>query len=375
MRPRVLTLFPSAVGGGAERLVFEQMRFHDGDRYDYAAIALRKGKLHEAFAAFPCYSSMNAGVRFSPFVLRRLRRVIQARGIELLHTHLQEADFYGFWLKRLNPRLHWISTRHNTDAFRTRAFWRAINASISRRTERVIAVSDAVRDFVASHERIPPAKLVVVRNGIDLSRFAERPSRDEARATLALPSGDFVVGIVGRLSPQKGHRFLFEAAATLMAEIPNLRLLVVGEGQLKGRLQRLARALGIAARVSFVGFRPDMGTLYATMDLLAMPSLFEGLPLVLVEALVCERVAVGARAPGITDVIEDGKNGLLVKVGDVKELAAAIARVFRGDYDRQMPKRARQAAMAGYDVKAYLGRLEAIYLETCGQASLSSTDQ
>ena len=375
MRPRVLTLFPSAVGGGAERLVFEQMRFHDGGRYEYAAIALRKGKLHEPFAAFPCYSSMNAGLRFSPFVLRKLHRIIQARGIELLHTHLQEADFYGFWLKRLNPRLHWISTRHNTDAFRKRAFWRLVNASISHQTERVIAVSDAVRDFVAAHERIPLAKLVVVRNGIDLSRFADRPSRAEARASLALPEGDFVVGIVGRLSPQKGHHYLFEAAATLMTDIPNLRLLVVGEGQLKGRLQRLARTLGIAERVSFVGFRPDMGTLYATMDLLAMPSLFEGLPLVLVEALVCERVAVGARAPGITDVIEDGKNGLLVKVGDVNELAAAIARVFRGDTDPEMPKRARRAATAEYDIEAYLGRLEAIYLEACRQVRLPSTDQ
>jgi glycosyltransferase involved in cell wall biosynthesis len=374
MRPRVLTLFPSAVGGGAERLVFEQMRFH-GDRYDYAAVALRKGKLHPQFAAFPCYSSMNAGIRFSPIVLRKLHRLIQSRGIELLHTHLQEADFYGFWLKKLNPRLHWVSTRHNTDAFRKMAFWRAVNTSISHRTERVIAVSDAVRDFVASLEHIPPAKLVVVRNGIDLSRFAQRPSRAEARASLKLPAADFVVGIVGRLSPQKGHHFLFQAAATLVGEIPNLRLLVVGEGQLKGRLQRLARTLGIAERVSFVGFRPDMGTLYATMDLLAMPSLFEGLPLVLVEALVCEKVAIGARAPGITDVIEDGKNGLLVKVGDVAELAAAIGRVFRGEYDRDMPRRAREAAIAEYDIKAYLGRLEAIYLEQCGQVSLAANDQ
>jgi glycosyltransferase involved in cell wall biosynthesis len=375
MRPRVLTLFPSAVGGGAERLVFEQMRFHDGARYDYAAIALRQGKLHPQFAAFPCYSTMSAGVKLSPFVLRKLHRIVQSRGIELLHTHLQEADFYGFWLKKLNPRLHWVSTRHNTDAFRTRAFWRAVNASISHRTERVIAVSEAVRDFVASHERIPMEKLVVVRNGIDLSRFADRPAGDQARASLNLPAGDFVVGIVGRLSPQKGHHFLFEAAAKLAAQIPNLRLLVVGEGQLKGRLQRLARALGITERVSFVGFRPDMGTLYAAMDLLAMPSLFEGLPLVLVEALVCERVSVGARAPGITDVIEDGKNGLLVKVGDVDELAAAIARVFRGEYDRDMPRRARAAAMAEYDIKTYLGRLEAIYLEQCRQGTLRSSNE
>jgi glycosyltransferase involved in cell wall biosynthesis len=101
---------------------------------------------------------------------------------------------------------------------------------------------------------------------------------------------------------------------------------------------------------------------YAAMDLLAMPSLFEGLPLVLVEALVCERVAVGARTFGITDVIEDGKNGFLVEVGDVKGLAAAMVRVFRGEYDRDLPKRARAAAMAEYDIKTYLRRLETIYL-------------
>jgi glycosyltransferase involved in cell wall biosynthesis len=375
MRPRVLTLFPSAHGGGAERLVFEQIRYHDGSRYDYAAIALRKGKLHAQFAEFPCYSTMNAGVRLNPFVLRKLHRLIQSRQIDLIHTHLQEADFYGFWLKKLNPRLHWISSRQNTDAFRTRAFWRTLNATISRRMDRVIAASDAVRDFVAQHERVPLEKLVVVRNAIDLSRFDDRPSRDDARKQLNLPAGDFVVGIVGRLSPQKGHHFLFDAAATLTAEIPNLRLLVVGEGQLKGRLKRQAQALGIAERVSFVGFRPDMGVLYAAMDLLAMPSLFEGLPLVLVEALVCEKVAIGARAAGITDVIEDGKNGILVKVGDPQELAAAIGRVFRGEYDPEMPKRARKAAIAEYDIKSFLGRFEAIYLEQCGQGTLRSTSE
>ena len=75
-------------------------------------------------------------MRFSPFVLRRIHGSIGRAGLICFHTHLQEADFYGFWLKRLNPHLHWISTRHNTDAFRKRPFWRAVNASISRQTER-----------------------------------------------------------------------------------------------------------------------------------------------------------------------------------------------------------------------------------------------
>jgi glycosyltransferase involved in cell wall biosynthesis len=368
MRPRVLTLFPSADGGGAERLVLEQMRFHAGAGYDYAAVALRKGKLHAEFAAQACYSCVHAGTIFNPLALRKVHRLIGAREIEILHTHLQEADFYGFLLKRLNPRLVWISTRHNADAFRTRAFWRSLNAAFARRTDRVIAVSEGVRAFVTKYERIATEKLVVVRNGIDLGRFAALPTREAARALLGLPAEDFVAGIVGRLSPQKGHTYLLQAAARLAADIPRLRLLVVGQGQLQGRLERQARDLGIAERVSFVGFRADVANLYAAMDLLAMPSLFEGLPLVLVEALVCGKIAVGTRAPGVTDVIDDGKNGLLVDVGDVDGLAAAIRRVHRGDFDPQLPARARQAAIADYGLETYLGRLEAIYRDELAAA-------
>jgi glycosyltransferase involved in cell wall biosynthesis len=363
MRPRVLTLFPSAVGGGAERLVLEQIRFHATAGYDYWAVAMRKGKLHREFSAHACYSCVHAGTRLNPLALRRVNRLIRSRGIDVLHTHLQEADFYGYWLKRRNPKLIWISTRHNTDQFRTRFFWRSLNAAITGPARRVVAVSEGVRAFVARHERIPPDKLVVVHNGIDLGRFAEMPSGQVARQALGLAPDEFVVGIVGRLSPQKGHRFLLDAAARLAPVIPRLRLLVVGEGGLKGALRRRARALGIADRVSFVGFRSDMATLYAAMDMLAMPSLFEGLPLVLVEALACGRVAVGTRAPGILDVIEDGKNGLLVDVGDVPALADAIARVQRGDLDPDMVNRAREAARADYGLPTYLGRLERLYLD------------
>jgi glycosyltransferase involved in cell wall biosynthesis len=362
-RPRVLTLFPSAVGGGAERMVLEQIRRSDRFPYAHEAIALRKADLHDAFAAFPSYSCAHAPTRFSPLALRRIHRAIAAHGIDILHTHLQEADFYGFWLKKLNPRLVWISSRQNTDRFRQRLFWRTLNRAISQRTDRVIAASGAVRDFVGRYEGIPPEKVTVVWNAINLGRFAAVPPRPEARASFGLPPDAFVVGIVGRLSPQKGHRYLFEAAARLAPDIPELRLLVVGKGHLGGKLRRLARALGIADRVSFVGFHENMATAYAAMDVFCMPSLFEGLPLALLEALVCEKVAVAARAPGITDVITDGKNGLLVDVADPAGLAAALLRVRRGEYDPEMVRRARAAALAEYDVEKYLSRLEAVYFD------------
>ncbi len=363
MRPKVLTLFPRAVGGGAERLVLDQMRFHQGAAYDFTVVALRKGRLHDEFAAQACYMCVHAGTRFNPLALARVNQLIRSRGVDVLHTHLQEADYYGYWLKRLNPRLIWISTRHNADEFRTRWFWRTLNRAISRPMQQVIAVSNSVREFVSRHEGIPLDKSVVVRNGIDLSRFSELPNRHQARTRLGLSEDEFTVGIVGRLAPQKGHKFLLEAAARLLPEIPRLRVLVVGEGHLKRRLQAQARALGIARQVSFVGFRADVAQVYPAMDLLAMPSLFEGLSLVLVEALVCGRVAVCARAPGLVDVIQDGKNGLLVEVGDVEGLTQAIARVYRGEFDPDMPRRARDGARADYGLDTYLASLERIYLD------------
>ena len=138
---------------------------------------------------------------------------------------------------------------------------------------------------------------------------------------------------------------------------------MVGKGHLAGKLRRLAGALGIADRISFVGFHEDMATAYAAMDVFCMPSLFEGLPLALLEALICGKVAVAARAPGITDVLVDGENGLLVDVADPVGLAAALLRVRRGEYDPEMPRRARAAALAEYDLERYLERLQAIYLE------------
>src|SRR5262245_52834304 len=94
-RPRVLTLFPSAVGGGAERMVLEQIRRSDRFPYAHTAIALRKADLHDAFSEFSSYGCAHAPTRFSPLALRRIHRTIAARGIDILHTHLQEADFYG----------------------------------------------------------------------------------------------------------------------------------------------------------------------------------------------------------------------------------------------------------------------------------------
>ena len=371
VKPRVLALFPSAAGGGAERLVMEQILHHNREAFDYAVVALRRGPLHAIFSEHTQYACTNALTTFSPWVLWRLRRLVRRRGIQLLHTHLQEADFYGYLLKRMQPDLVWLSTRHNTDDFRTRWFWRTVNRTMARPLNRVIAVSQAVGTFVQQNEGIASDKIDVVLNGVDLAPFEAAADRVSARRELGLNDEDFAVGVVGRLARQKGHRYLLQAAAMLREQLPGMVIMLAGQGSLRGSLERLARDLGIADRVRFLGFQRDTARFYRALDVFCLPSLFEGLSLALVEAMASGCVIIATRANGIVEVIENGRNGLLVAAADPSELAAALMRVHHHDTDGDLGDRARADAHARFDVLRTIREVEQAYLRLLGRSPSS----
>ena len=256
----------------------------------------------------------HAGTRLNPLALL----ADSSRDCRTRHRHPAHAPAGGGLLRlqaeEAEPAAHRISSRQNTDAYRQRLFWRTLNRGISQQHRPVRRASAAVRDFAAATRGFLGGEGV---RRAQRDQLAGSPSRAPPRwpGGFGRRADAFVVGIVGRCRPQKGHPYLLEAAARLAPEIPELRLLVVGQGHLRGGCGD-PRTLGIADRVSFVGFHEDMATAYAAMDVFCMPSLFEGLPLALLEALICGKVAVAARAPGITDVLVDGENGLLVDVAD-----------------------------------------------------------
>lgn len=362
MSRRILSLFPRAVDGGAERLVFDQMRLHDSAACELFVIALRQGYLNSQYRPFSEYSCLNARVALNPFALWKLHRFVRERKIELLHTHLQEADFYGYFLKLTNPGLVWISTRHNTDRFRTRVFWRALNSRMARRVDHVVAVSNAVKEFVCQYEHIDPPRVCVVYNGVDTRLFAPKAPAVALRESLGIEQQAFVLGIVGRLTPQKGHRYLFEAVARIARDAPRLHVLVVGKGNLAARLRRLAGRLRIGDRVSFAGYRDNMPEMYSVMDAVCVPSIFEGFGLVVVEAMLCGKIVIGTRIDGIKEIVADGVNGLLVPAADAERLAEALRCVYGKTYDSDLASRARRMAIDQFDIRNNLERIERLYL-------------
>ena len=190
--------------------------------------------------------------------------------------------------------------------------------AVSRGVHRYLAVSGHVRDRLAALG-VPEAKLRVVRNGVDPARF-ERPAAHEIRSELAGIAGRPIVLTAARLAPQKGLESLLGAAAML----PDAIFIIAGDGPDRAALAAQAEAAGLADRVRFLGSRRDIPDLLAACDVFVLPSLIEGLPLSVLEAMAAARPVVATRVPGTDEAVVDGETGLLVPPRDPEALAHAI---------------------------------------------------
>jgi glycosyltransferase involved in cell wall biosynthesis len=363
--PRVvLYVIGSLPPNGAERVLLDLVRHLDRARFRPVVCCL-----HAGGPLLPAFEAAGAKVvvlgkrsRWEVSILAKLRRVIAEEGPALIHTHLFPADAWGR-AAALLAGVPAVSTAHSSDPWRG---WhqRLADGILSRLTERVVAVSEGVARSRRERERVPAATLTTIPNGIDLDRFDARRDVGPLRAALGLPDGVRTVGIVGRLHPAKGHPELFEAVRQLLEGGLRLAVLAVGDGELRGELEGLARRLGLEGAVRFLGRRDDVAELLNVLDVYAMPSRWEGLPISLLEAMAASRPIVASAVGGIPEVITHGETGLLVPPGDPHALAAAVRRLLEAPEEaRRMGEAARRAVRARFDVATMARRYEGLYEE------------
>lgn len=188
-----------------------------------------------------------------------------------------------------------------------------------------IAVSEDVRVAILREiGRIPEDKIAVICNSVDLRRYQQSVDRGAARAALGLPEGARVAAVVATFKRQKGHQYLIEAAAPVIARYPDLHILFIGDGELRGALEAQTRAAALEAHIHFLGSRHDVPNLLAASDYFILPSLWEGLSMALVEAMATGLPVVATDVSGTNQVMIDGETGLLVPPGDARRLAEAM---------------------------------------------------
>ncbi len=252
----------------------------------------------------------------------RLRRLLRVRLPDLVHAHTSHAHGLLAWACRGRAARPLVVSRR-VDLSIYRHSFLGLNGRKYRRADRILCVSEAVRRVLEA-DGLEAARLVVVRDAIDSARVRTATPVD-VRARCGLPVDAVLVLAVGALVPPKGHEHLLAALPRLIGRVPRAHLVVAGEGPLRPALEAQATALGIAARVRLPGAVDDLPGWFSSVDVVAMPSVQEGLGTSILDAMAASRAVVASRTGGIPEVVSDGVEGLLVPPADAAALADALA--------------------------------------------------
>ncbi|MEE9543044.1 MAG: glycosyltransferase [Thermodesulfobacteriota bacterium] len=302
------------------------------------------------------------GKGFDPRIIKELMALMKDKKIEIVHTHLYHANMYGR-AAALACKIPVVATEHNVykSYKRKRSI---INRLLAKKTDRIIAVSGAVSDYICSRDSIDPAKVEVIYNGIEVDRFRvpTDEEKNKARVELGFDSSQTILGTVSRLSKQKGHTYLLKAMVSLSKSYPDLKLLIVGSGPLDSVLKAEAKELGLLGSVEFLGARRDIPVILEVLDLFVMPSLWEGFPVSLLEAFATGLSVVASNVGGVADAVEDRVSGMLVEPTDVDGLTDSISAVLNDkELRRKLGTNAREVVEERFSVSGMVGSLAKLY--------------
>lgn len=257
--------------------------------------------------------------------LQELRFFVRSRSINLVHSHGYKTNVFSHLALR-SERIPRVTTCHGTRLLDLKlVFYNYLDRLLLRYFDQVVCVSPILKEQ-ALHSGVRTEKVSVIDNGIDLEEF-DSLSASSVCESVRLHQEDIVVGTVAALSVEKGQRYLIEAAASVCRDIPNIRLVFVGDGPLAADLKSMVRDAGLENKVKFTGIRKDIVALLHVFDIFVLPSLQEGLPMALLEAMLAGRAVIATDVGAIPRVIANGTDGLLVPARDSAALARALGKL------------------------------------------------
>jgi glycosyltransferase involved in cell wall biosynthesis len=288
--------------------------------------------------------------------LKGLRTQLLRQSPDLIQTFLFHANVLGTWAAKALP-VTIVGGIRVADPSRLRM---VVERRAFRRTENVVCVSNSVAEFARVQLRLPANKLTVIPNGI--SGHLDTQSSPADLSDLGVPVKAPVILFVGRLEEQKGVEWLLGATPAFLAQLPNHRLVVVGDGRLRNSLQSLAASSAEAQRIHFVGWRPDVPNLLQRSQMLVLPSRWEGMPNVVLEAMAAGRPVVATRADGVEELLGADSGPQVVDFGNDQALVESIRAIATDPpLARSLSDQNRRRARAEFSLDAMVLRYEALY--------------
>ncbi len=358
--------------GGGERVFLQLMRGLPEKRYDIHMATSPEGDFFNLLTGM--------GINVLPLDLKDrinfnnikiLSEIIRKKKIDIVHSQGARADFFARMAARnLRPKVKVVNTiampvkGYDVSVFR-KYVYRFFDSFSEQYVDWFIVVSEVLRKTLIDAHKIPPDMITRIYNGIELDEY--RPddsgkSPGNIREEYNIEGDVFLMGAVGRMVWQKGFKYLVQAIPEIVSEIPDLKLLLAGNGPLRDKLEDLSEELGVRDKIIFAGFRNDIKDVLSAVDILSVPSLLEGFPMVILEAMAMAKPIVAADIDGIAEQIIDGVNGILVPPKDPSALAKAVILVLNDkELAMSMGSAAREEAEQEFSVEKMVTETEKVY--------------
>ena len=367
MKCRILYVIDNTEFGGGERLFAQLISRLPRDRYRITVACAPGGIFEEKIkGSGALLEPIDMRNRFNPGIILRLVNIVKREKIDIVHSQGGRADFFARIVARLAKVPVLISTiQMPVEGYDVNPVKKSVYVALDRLSERFvdkfIVVSKSLGQALIQKHKITPDKLVLIYNGIEVDEY--RPNGKEVRREFGLEDGVPVIGAIGRLVWQKGFNYFIEAIPEIVRHMPDAKFLLVGDGPLRERLEALSEELKVRDNVIFTGFRSDIKEILSTVDLLVVPSLLEGFPMVTLEAMAMAKPIVATNIDGITEQITDGVNGILIPPKDPSALAKTVVRVLNDkEFARSIGLLARKKVEQEFSVEKMVAETEEVYM-------------
>ena len=377
---KILYIYPSLGVGGAEELrLLALQRLQQRDTYEIKVCCIEKlgeigEKIRDLGIEVFCLNkkakpnNLSATLSLLKYLLRNKFDIVQ--------TSLFHANFHGRIAAALARVPIIISEEHSEHyQYRSLKFLPYIwsDKILSIFTKKIICCSQNLMDSIAKLEGLPEKKLYLLLNTFNADKLKVTKSPGELKAELGLFDNELVIGNVASLSYRKGQDLLIKAFKIINDRLPCTRLVFVGDEvcEFKQGLLRLVSEFGLEGKVLFLGQRPNVADYLNIMDVFVLSSRFEGIPLVLLEAMYMQIPVVAARVGGVPEAIRDGKNGILTEPGNIASIANAVIK-FLNDKEKRLKLsgEARRTVLEDFNAERHINRLENLYSEFCNNGRL-----
>lgn len=370
-RNRLIIIIDSLGIGGAEYLIVPYLKYLDKTRFEpiVCALNIRNGNpIADRIRELGVRVDVFAGHKLlNPWGFLKLLHYFKEQRADLVHCHLHYSTIWGSLAAKILGIPN-ISTLHVLDnpPRGTRQYWRCMIMwwVLRNLCDQIITVSEEVRQHHIREGKIMPEKIHTIYNGIDLSHFVLDNDYNQIsiRKSLCIPPDSPVIITVSVLRPQKGINYLIEALPIILNSEPELRILIVGEGDHKITLKQLAKSKGVQDRVIFAGFRNDVYELLTISNLFVLPTLDDAFPTVLLEAMAAQKPIIASNVGGVPEIIQHGYNGILVPPANPAKLSDACVRLLQNHEQAQtLADAARKSVRKRFNIYKNVQQLNNLY--------------